>query len=116
MDRHPSAHISVALKCDPPPFSSFCATGLALVAPLLSGDDPSQYDPAAATTRQDEIELLKAQVRLQQEQIDELRKRLAAQQNLLQGIHSAGAVTPAPAWLRLQRNIQPDPHSAAPLR
>lgn len=97
-------------------FLFVCATGLALVAPLLSGDDPSQYDPAAATTRQDEIELLKAQVRLQQEQIDELRKRLDAQQNLLQGIHSAGAVTPAPAWLRLQRNIQPDPHSAAPLR
>ena len=74
-----------------------CATRLALIAPLLSGDDdPSQYDPAAATTRQDEIELLKAQVRLQQEQIDELRKRLDAQQDLLQGIHSAGAVAPAP--------------------
>jgi len=74
-----------------------CATGLALVAPRLSGDDdPSQYDPAAATTRQDEIELLKAQVRLQQEQIDELRKRLDAQQNLLQRMHPAGAVAPAP--------------------
>lgn len=90
-------------------FLFVCATGLALVAPLLSGDDPSQYDPAAATTRQDEIELLKAQVRLQQEQIDELRKRLAAQQNLLQGIHSAGAVTPAPVLAS-----SPTQHPAGP--
>ena len=90
-------------------FLFVCATGLALVAPLLSGDDPSQYDPAAATTRQDEIELLKAQVRLQQEQIDELRKRLAAQQNLLQGIHSAGAVTPAPVLA-----LSPMQHPAGP--
>uniref|UniRef100_Q020C5 Uncharacterized protein n=1 Tax=Solibacter usitatus (strain Ellin6076) TaxID=234267 RepID=Q020C5_SOLUE len=61
-----------------------CATGLA-------AQNASRLAPCP-----DEIERLKDQVRQQQEQIDALRKRLDAQQTLLEGLHPTPAVTPPP--------------------
>ena len=94
-----------------------CATGLALVAPLLSGDDdPSQYDPAAATTRQDEIDSSRPRS-------DCNKSRSMSCANV--STHSKTfykEYTPLARWLRrrsrlrLQHSIQPEPHSAAPLR
>jgi hypothetical protein len=70
-------------------FLFVCVTGLAVSASPLSGD------ASAGTGAQDEIEALKAQIRRQQEQIDDLRKRLDA--HLLQETSPACDMTTAPA-------------------
>src|SRR5262245_20892765 len=65
---------------------------------------------APATSARDEIERLKAQVRIQQEQIDELRKRLDAQQRLIESL-----LPPAPAAASASPQPTPTPANSAPV-
>jgi hypothetical protein len=83
-------------------------------SPLFGEDDPQKV-----AARQDEIELLKAQIRLQQEQIDELRKRLDAHQALLEGPRPTGPATPAapdPAPSSVQPAAAPALRDSSPVR
>ena len=73
-----------------------CATGLAA------------QDASAPTPGQDEIEQLKDLVRKQQEQIDALRKRLDAQQVILESIRPTPVATQAPT--------APAPRDSAPAK
>ena len=73
-----------------------CATGLAA------------QDASAPTPGQDEIDQLKDLVRKQQEQIDALRKRLDAQQVILESIRPTPVATQAPT--------APAPRDSAPAK
>src|SRR5215831_20657675 len=65
---------------------------------------------APATPAQDAIERLKEQVRIQQEQIDELRKRLDAQQRLIESL-----LPPAPAAASPSPQSRLPPANSAPV-
>jgi len=91
-----------------------CAAGVTIAAPPLSGNaDAAQ----AALGVPDEIARLKSQVRVQQEEIDELRKRLDAQQKMLEKmIPATSAQAAGPASSPSRPPADAAPRDSAPVK